>query len=238
MLSLFALAFFIGMSHALEADHVAAVSSMAAGQRSLKSILRTGAVWGMGHTLTLMGLVGAAMVLGWAISDDMAKWLEFTVGVMLVGLGGHIIFRIIRDRIHFHSHRHTDGATHFHAHSHAGEAVRTHNPAHHDHDHIGAPWRALIVGMMHGVAGSAALLVLAASTTDSPQMGIAYVLVFGLGSILGMAALSTLIAIPLTYTAKFLTWANRTIQVMTGTATFGLGVYVMYETQLQSLLGL
>lgn len=236
MLSFFALAFLIGMQHALEADHVAAVGSMAARQTSLRDVVRTGAVWGLGHTLTLMLFAGAAIVVGFAISDDLAGWLEFTVGVMLVGLGGHVLYRLVRDRIHFHVHTHGESA-HFHAHSHAGEPARAHDPKHHDHDHKVFPVRSLLVGMMHGMAGSAALLVLTASTAPTPQLGFGYVVLFGVGSILGMAALSAIIAVPLALSAKFLTWANRSVQAATGLATIALGMLTMYETQLHTLLG-
>lgn len=237
MLSFFTLALLVGMSHALEADHVAAVSSMAARQTSLKSIVRTGAVWGLGHTMTLMGVAGAAIVLGLAVSNSTAGWLEFGVGVMLVGLGGHIVYRLIMERVHFHMHRHTGSPAHFHAHSHADEPATMHNPAAHDHEHKPFPLRALAIGVMHGMAGSAALLVLTASTAATPTLGFGYVAVFGLGSIIGMAALSAVIAVPLALSAKFLTWANRTIQGATGVATLGLGAYTMYETQGRALLG-
>jgi len=242
MLSFFTLALLLGMSHALEADHVAAVSSMAARQASLGAIVRTGAVWGLGHTITLMGFAGTAIVLGLAISGGVAGWLEFGVGVMLVGLGGHIVYRLILERVHFHVHRHDDGQgrrlAHFHAHSHAGETPKTHNPARHHHDHKPFPLRALAIGMMHGMAGSAALFVLTASTAPTPTLGFGYVALFGLGSILGMVTLSAVIAVPLALSAKFLTWANRTIQGATGLATFGLGAFTMYETQGRVLLGL
>lgn len=236
MLSFFALAFLIGMQHALEADHVAAVGSMAARQTSLRDVVRTGAVWGLGHTLTLMLFAGAAILAGFAISDGLAGWLEFSVGIMLVALGGHVLYRLMRDRVHFHVHKHGDHA-HFHAHSHAGEPVRAHDPRHHRHDHKVFPLRSLLVGMMHGMAGSAALLVLTASTAPSPQLGFGYVVLFGVGSILGMAALSAIIAVPLALSAKFLTWANRGIQAATGLATIALGAATMYETQLQAFLG-
>lgn len=237
MLSFFILAVLFGMSHALEADHVAAVSSMAARQTSVKSIMRTGAVWGLGHTLTLMAVAGGAIVVGATLSDGVASWLEFGVGIMLVGLGGQVIYRLVRERVHFHIHRHPAGQAHFHAHSHLNEPAKAHNPARHNHDHRPFPVRALVIGMMHGMAGSAALLVLSASSAPTPVMGFAYVIVFGLGSIVGMASLSAVIAVPLAWSAKVLTWANRSIQATTGLATVLLGAYTMYETQGRALLG-
>ena len=235
MLSFFTLAFFVGMSHALEADHVAAVSSLATRQSSIGKIVRTGAVWGLGHTLTLMLFAGAAIVLGFNIQDGLAGWLEFIVGGMLVALGGHILYRLIRDRVHFHIHTHGMQPPHFHAHSHAGD-VRQHDNSAHDHDHKPFPVRALLVGMMHGMAGSAALLVLTASTAPTIGTGFAYVVFFGVGSILGMAALSALIAVPIALSARFLTWANHGIQAVTGLATVALGAHTMYATQLADWL--
>lgn len=237
MLSFFTIALLVGMSHALEADHVAAVSSMASRQTSLKSIVRTGAIWGLGHTLTLMAFAGAAIVLGLTISSGVTKWLEFSVGAMLVALGGHIVYRLARERIHFHIHRHDEGVAHFHAHSHTGEAAKAHDPAQHEHDHKTFPMRSLAIGVMHGMAGSAALFVLTASTAATPTLGFGYVALFGLGSIIGMAALSAVIAVPLALSAKFLTWANRAIQGATGLATLGLGLFTMFETQGRALLG-
>ena len=239
MLSFFSVAFFIGMSHALEADHVAAVSSMASRQTSMRHIVRTGAVWGFGHTLTLMTFAGAVMVLGYTIHDNLAGWLEFAVGVMLVGLGAHVIYRLIRDRVHFHVHRHGNAAPHFHAHSHAKNPRperQPHTRTLHDHDHKPFPFRALLVGMMHGMAGSAALLVLSATTAPTTLGGLVYVVLFGFGSMLGMTALSAVIAVPVSLSAKCLTWANRGIQATTGTATMALGFYTMYETQLAQIL--
>ena len=233
MFEFLTLAILVGMSHALEADHVAAVSSMASRQTSVKQIVRTGAVWGLGHTLTLMLFAGAAIIFGFAISDGLSGILEFVVGVMLVGLGGHIIYRLWRDRVHFHVHSHgTD--QHFHAHSHAGE-VQEHTESSHDHDHKPFPVRTLLVGMMHGMAGSAALLVLTASTAPTITSGFLYVVLFGIGSMFGMAALSALIAVPISYSARMLTWANRSIQGATGLGTMALGLFVMYETQLHQL---
>jgi len=233
MLSYFALAFVIGMTHALEADHVAAVSTMASRQRTIGQIVRTGAVWGMGHTLTLMAFAGAALVLGMGIGDNFARWLEFTVGIMLIGLGGHLLYRMFRDRVHFHAHKHHAPLPHFHAHSHAGES-RDHTQSRHQHSHEPFPVRALIVGMMHGMAGSAALLVLSATTAPTLTIGFIYVVVFGVGSILGMASLSAVIAVPIAYSARFLTWANRSLQAAVGGATITLGVYTLYDTQLIS----
>jgi cytochrome c biogenesis protein CcdA len=217
----------MGMQHALEADHVAAVSSIVACYRSVGRIVRHGAVWGVGHTVTLMAVAGLAALGGFAIGESTAAWLEGAVGAMLVLLGAHVIWRLLRERVHFHMHRHDGGIVHLHAHSHAAQPPRVHG-FNHQHDHPrGLPLRTLLVGMMHGLAGSAALVVLTASTIRDPATGLLYVLLFGLGSVAGMAALSALIAIPLAWTARALTATNRLLQGAIGAATVGLGVFVM-----------
>lgn len=227
MFSILALGLLIGMQHALEADHVAAVSAIAANQSSRRKIIAHGAIWGIGHTLTLMIIAGGVLFLGLKISSDVSAWLETAVGGMLIVLGGHLLIKIVRERIHFHTHRHGEKREHFHAHSHAGEA-EPHEVVEHDHDHPKKlPVRTLLVGMMHGLAGSAALLVLTAQTVQSPMLGFGYIVLFGLGSVVGMALLSAVIAVPISYSAKALTWANRAIQGVVAVWTLALGIYVI-----------
>jgi ABC-type nickel/cobalt efflux system permease component RcnA len=234
-LGLLLLGLVVGMQHALEADHVAAVSSIAARQSSVRQIISHGAVWGIGHTATLMAVAGGVVVFGLTIDKSLARWLELMVGVMLVGLGAHLIVTLVRDRIHFHRHHHKDGTTHFHAHSHRGEGV-PHDLLRHDHVHFrGLPMRSLLVGMTHGMAGSAALVVLTAASANSAPLGFGYIFLFGVGSILGMAALSAVIAVPLAWSARTLTWANRGLQGGIGLATVALGTWVATES-LRSLL--
>ncbi|MBK8908159.1 MAG: urease accessory protein [Rhodospirillales bacterium] len=226
----------IGMKHALEADHVAAVSSIAARETSMRRIITDGAVWGVGHTLTLMIVAGGAVVFGLTIGGAVAERLELVVGVMLVGLGGHVVYALARERIHFHRHRHADGTTHFHAHSHKGE-TSAHDVGRHHHGHPrGLPIRSLLVGMMHGMAGSATLMVLSATTVSSVRLGLGYIVLFGVGSIFGMAALSALIAVPLTWSARALTWANTGLQAAIGSATVVLGCLIIGE-HWRSLIG-
>jgi len=236
VLGILLLGIVIGLQHALEADHIAAVSSIVSGETSLKRIISHGTLWGIGHTIMLAAVAGSAIFLGAALDQGVASWLEFGVGIMLALLGGHVLWRLIRDRIHFHTHSHQDGTVHLHAHSHAGE-VAPHNPKRHQHGHPeGLPWRTLFVGIMHGLAGSAALVVLTASQVADPVIGIAYVVLFGVGSIFGMAALSAVIAVPLRFTAKSLTWLNRGLQGVVGGVTVVLGFVVMYETQIANWL--
>jgi hypothetical protein len=232
MFGILGLGFLLGMQHALEADHIAAVSSIAARRSRVGDIVRHGLTWGLGHTLTLFAFAGAALLLGSAIPEHVARPLETAVGIMLVGLGAHVLWRLWRDRVHFHRHGHDDGTVHIHAHSHAGEA-RPHARASHAHGHaqnLGFRWRTLLVGLMHGMAGSAALLVLAVSQAASPAIGLGYVALFGIGSMIGMAVLSTAIAVPLAVSARSLTWANRALQGVVGAVTIAIGIMTIVET--------
>jgi hypothetical protein len=228
MFGILGLGFLLGMQHALEADHIAAVSSIAARRTQIGDIVRHGLTWGLGHTLTLFVFAGAALLLGHAIPEQVARPIESAVGIMLVGLGAHVLWRLWRDRVHFHKHGHGDGTVHIHAHSHAGETV-AHARAAHAHAH-GFRWRTLLVGLMHGMAGSAALLVLTVSQASSPAVGLGYVALFGIGSMVGMGALSTVIAVPLAVSARWLTWANRGLQGAVGIVTTAIGLTTIYQT--------
>ena len=228
MFSILGLGFLIGMQHALEADHVAAVASLATRSKSGKHTVRHGMIWGAGHSLSLL-LVGIVVILlEAALPSTVAHWLEFTVGIMLVLLGADVLRRMIKRRVHFHFHSHGDAKRHIHAHSHQGEGAHVNSTHQHDHPK-GLPARVLAVGIMHGLAGSAALMLLVAGSINDPMIGLLYILLFGLGSIVGMAALSAVIAVPLLYSDKFVTWAYNGLQGIIGAATMTLGAYTMYS---------
>ena len=230
MFGVLGLGFLLGMQHALEVDHIAAVSSIAARRSNVADIVKHGLTWGLGHTLTLFVFAGAAILLGHAIPEHVAKPLEGAVGIMLVGLGPHLLWRVWRDRVHFHRHAHSDGTQHIHLHSHANETAPHRRDAH-GHEH-GFRWRTLLVGLMHGMAGSAALLVLAVSQAANPVYGLLYVALFGIGSMLGMGALSIVIAVPLAVSARGLTWANRGLQIAVGLITIAIGAATIHTTLL------
>lgn len=230
MFGILGLGFVLGMQHALEADHIAAVSSIAARRTNVGDIVRHGLTWGLGHTITLSLFAGAAIVLGHAIPEHIAQPLEGAVGIMMVGLGAHVLWRLWRDRVHFHAHGHRDGTVHLHAHSHAGDTMR-HARSLHSHAH-GFRWRSLCVGLMHGMAGSAALLVLAVSQVERPLQGVLYIVLFGIGSMVGMGALSAVIALPLAASARFLSWANHALQAIVGVVAISIGAMTIHATLL------
>jgi hypothetical protein len=229
MLYVLGLGFLFGLRHALDADHIAAVASLATRSRSVRDTVRVGLAWGLGHALTLFAVCAAVLVMGAGFPEHFALMAEFIVGIMLVGLGLDVLRRTIKERLHVHAHGHTDSGYHVHIHSHAGE--RRHEDSTHLHSHpAGLPRRAAIVGLMHGLAGSAALLLLAVSAFDTVVIGLAYVALFGIGSMLGMAVLSFTMALPLRRMARYTTWGMNGVNAVVGTGTVALGVMVMVET--------
>ncbi len=221
--SILFLGFFIGMQHAFEADHLAAVSVLVSRRRSLGEMTRHGAIWGLGHTLALLVLSGIVMFAPWPRPEATGPVLELVVGLMLIALGARLLVRLGRNRVHIHVHRHADGEVHLHAHSHRDDDA-PHPKSTHDHAHPIPGWRTLVVGLAHGAAGSVALTVYVAASLESALAGIVYVFLFGLGSILGMTLLSAVIAMPLTLTARRLTWTHRGLQVAIALASIAIGV--------------
>ena len=244
--------FLLGMKHATDADHLAAVATLATRKGSWLDGLHQGAAWGLGHTLTLLLFGGTVLLLGTAIPPQLEQILELMVGLMLVLLGADVLRRLQQQKVHFHVHAHDNGEIHLHAHSHAGKSppratsgaeparfdqlkfARVDDAAHldvvHEHAHPKPlPGRALLVGMVHGMAGSAALIVLSLDAAPSLIAGAVYILVFGLGSILGMALLSTVIAVPLRASAGALTGLHRAMTAGVGLFSVGLGLWVVYR---------
>lgn len=224
------LGFLIGMRHAMESDHLAALATLAT--RSSPSIGYTvwqGAIWGLGHTITLFIVCSIVLFLDTVMPEPLTRGLEAAVSVMLIALGTDVIRRLVSERIHFHSHEHThaDGSRHWHAHAHRGD--EPHEWRRHDHPHPhGFPVRALLVGMMHGLAGSAALILLTLQTVASPILGLAYVALFGIGSIVGMAVLSALIAVPLRYSTRAAAGLQNGLQLVIGVITIAIGAELLF----------
>ena len=202
MATLLIFGFLLGARHALEADHVAAVASLASRVRSPAEAVWHGMAWGIGHSVTLFVVGSLVLPLDFGVPSRVAALLELLAGAALLALGIDVLRRLVRDRVHVHRHDHDDGESHIHAHSHAEVGPR--------HSHLRRlPIRTLMVGLVHGVAGSAALVVLTASTVDSFATAIVYVTLFGLGSMVGMAALSAAIAVPLRAASNSLTWLHN-----------------------------
>ena len=229
MTAVLILGFLIGMRHALDADHVAAVASLVVSAKSVRRSVWQGAVWGMGHTLTLFAIGACAVLSGSALSPLVSSLLEGAVGLMLIYLGLDVARTIVRDRIHFHAHVHEDGVRHFHAHRHDAGSIASHDETDHGHEHLQPfPRRALLIGLMHGIAGSAALLLVTLDGSKSAWEGLAYILVFGAGSIVGMAVLSLVIAVPLAHADDRSAKHRRLARYAVSAANLAFGGFLVF----------
>ena len=236
-----ALGFFLGMRHATDPDHVIAVSTIVTRARGTKSAALIGAVWGVGHTLTIL-IVGAGIILlGWVIPVRLGLSLELSVGIMLIVLGlmnlSSLLARIpAGPGAHSHAHPHGD---YIHTHPHG------HDPEAHPHgaDQTPVAWldhhfgrlgayqllRPFIVGVVHGLAGSAAVALLVLATIPSPGWAIAYLVVFGAGTVLGMMLITALIALPASYAERRRQAWQRGLRLASGLISLGFGLFLAYQ---------
>ncbi len=209
----------LGVKHALDADHIVAITTIVSRSRSMLRSVLTGLTWGIGHTIVLFAAGFAVLLLKLAIPERLSLLMEFAVGVLLIVLGVPLLWRLITSRAHVHLHQHAD-KSHFHVHSHTYTSD-------HDHSHVRKP---LLVGMLHGLAGSGTLILLALSTTSSVAQGLIFLLVFGVGSMLGMLVLSGLISLPFKLTARLSLRLNQWAQGVAGFISIVLGLLIMWQT--------
>ena len=219
------LGFLLGLKHATEADHLAAVSTMVSERRSMWSSALVGGLWGLGHTISLFAAGVFVLLLNFQISESTERWLEFGVGVMLTLLGLNVIRKLLSGgHLHFHTHEHGE---HLHAHPHIHELSEAdHAKAHHGFEFNP---RALLIGMVHGLAGSAALMLLVIPTISSKTVGMLYILIFGIGSIGGMMLMSFLVGLPFHFTALRFNRLNQILQTVAGCVSIALGLWIVYE---------
>ena len=217
--------FLLGLKHATEADHLAAVSTIVSERKSLWSSAFIGAIWGLGHTISLFIAGVFVLLLDYKISETTESYLEMGVGIMLILLGLNVIRKLVNGgNIHFHTHEHAD---HEHAHPH----IHSQLYADDDDTHHGFKFspRSLLIGMVHGMAGSAALMLLIIPTINSSLVGMLYIIIFGIGSIGGMMIMSFLVGLPFHFTAKNFNLFNRSLQTIAGIVSVVLGLYIVYE---------
>jgi sulfite exporter TauE/SafE len=225
IVSLLTFGFMLGLKHALDADHLAAVSTMASERRSLLSSSLIGALWGLGHTSSLMVAGVVVIFLHFQISKHTEQALEFCVGIMLVVLGVNTLRKLTRGG-HVHVHVHEHGG-HLHAHPHMHEHSEHVEP--HTHHGLRLATRPLLIGIVHGLAGSAAITLLVLTTISSPVVGLLYIAIFGMGSIGGMMIMSTLFALPARFTATRFTWANLALRCLAGLFSLSFGLFMVYQ---------
>jgi hypothetical protein len=223
--SVLAFGFVLGLKHAVEADHLAAVSTIVSERKSLWGSSLVGGLWGVGHTIALI-IAGVAVILfHFRIGERTGRMLEFAVGLMLVALGTNALRKLARGgHLHLHVHRHGARA-HIHPHIHDGSP----ETERHTHHGLGLGPRPLLVGMIHGLAGSAALMLLVLSTISSPLVGLLYIIIFGIGSVGGMMLMSALFGLPVYLTAARFTRVNLAVRGLAGLFSLSLGLFMVYE---------
>ena len=218
-----------GLIHALEPDHVVAVSTTVSGHRNPFRSFWVGISWGLGHTTTLFTLGIIIIALRLTIPEPLTQLFEFAVGIMLIGLGAQVIYSFQKKKVHQHAHGHeADGHSHFHSHA----ENPAHSPEHHGFRGVGKPFfrkKSYFIGTIHGLAGSAALMLLVLATVDSPLASLGFILLFGFGSVLSMGVVTIFISYPFIYSANRLPNLNRFIQPGVGVLSILFGVYWMYR---------
>jgi ABC-type nickel/cobalt efflux system permease component RcnA len=228
-----AFGFVLGLKHAVEADHLAAVSTIVSERKSLLGSSLVGGLWGIGHTISLLIAGITVILLHIEISERMSQALEFCVGLMLVALGLNALRKLLRKRhLHVHAHQH-GGRAHVHPHLHDGSPETDPNTHHgfrlDQHQGFRFSARPLLVGMVHGFAGSAVLTLLVLSTINSPLIGLLYIAIFGLGSIGGMMLMSALVGLPVHFTAARFTRANLALRGLAGLFSLSFGLLMVYR---------
>lgn len=230
-LAILGLGLVFGLKHATEVDHVIAVSTIVSEQRSFLRAALVGGVWGVGHTISLVVVGVVVLALRVTIPEQVSAWLELCVALMIIGLGVAAFARSLRRRsgVHVHRHRH-DGLAHAHVHFHEQDTRHAGPMEPHSHAVRRVGLKPLLVGAMHGLAGSAALTLLVLTQIESAALGLLYLAVFGLGSIVGMLLMSGLIALPFVFSARKLTGIHYGLQAAAGVFSIAFGFWYAYET--------
>ncbi len=241
--------FVLGMRHATDPDHVIAVSTIVSRERTLSKAALIGALWGLGHTLTILAVGAAIILFHLTIPTRVGLTMEFAVGLMLILLGILNLSGITKwlsekfspahPRVsgeHAHIHQH-DSQVHYHWHSH--QAAEEHHG-----DSLAEPkWfrkpfaklgvfhslRPLFIGIVHGLAGSAAVALLVLATIQDPRWGVVYLLIFGVGTIAGMILITMAISLPFSYAGTRFAWLNRGLIVGSGILSLGFGLFLAYQ---------
>ena len=234
------LGLFLGMRHATDPDHVIAVSTIVSKQRGVGRAGLIGVIWGLGHTFTIF-VVGAAIILfKVAIPARLGLAMELSVGLMLILLGflnlTGVLQRVMARMLSGSVEGSASGVIRSSP-SYPAEAAPSESASDESAAVVRTPvamglftiLRPLVVGIVHGLAGSAAVALLVMTTIQDPWWEIGYLLVFGLGTVIGMMLITALIALPFVYTARKLSWWNRGMAIASGVLSLGFGVFLSYR---------
>lgn len=247
-LSIIAIGFFLGMRHATDPDHVIAVTTIVSRQEKISRAALTGIFWGVGHTLTIL-LVGTAIILfGVVIPTRIGLSMEFSVALMLVILGVMNVAAFMRSARAVAKVEHSAATVHSHHHSH-GDYIHTHPHGHVPESHPHSPdktpvarmdrffgnsgiylqFRPLLVGIVHGLAGSAAVALLVLTTIRDPRWAIAYLLLFGIGTVAGMMLITMSIASAFTFFGKRHANFSARLGLASGVLSLAFGLLLVYQ---------
>ena len=223
----------LGLRHATDADHVVAVSTIVSESRNAWRGIWIGGSWGLGHTTPLLILGIAILLLKETFLDrydSVAHYFEFGVGVMLVFLGVQVFWNLKRGRLHVHQHEH-EGNPHLHVHA-------THRPSPDEAEERPSSFfspgrpvfraKSYVIGIIHGLAGSAAVMLVLLPSISNFWVGIGYLLLFGLGTIMSMAVITILLGVPFAVSGRF-ERLNVGVAFVAATASLALGVALMID---------
>ena len=218
--------FFLGIQHALEADHVVAVSTIVSEHKSISRSSLVGTFWGLGHTTSLFAAGLALLLFKVSIPESAAPWMETPVAIMLIGLGVRGVWRALKNRglqIHSHTHEHPDQPVHKHIHIHADGSDE------HKHHLLRLGRRPFLVGLVHGLAGSGVAVAAAIAAVPTFAFGLTWIALFGLGSVGGMLLMSAMISLPFIVTARRFSAINNGIRLLAGALSIIFGLLLAWN---------
>ena len=233
MLAALTLGFLLGLKHATDADHVVAVSTIAGEFGNAWRGIWVGASWGLGHTTPLLAVGVLILLLKEAVLDryeSVAPVLEFGVGVMLVVLGAQVFWNLKRGRLHVHAHAH-DGPGHVHIHATHEVGAEPRETGRHGFFRPGPPMfrlKSYLIGTVHGLAGSAAVMLVLLPQISSIWVGLGYLVLFGIGTMISMAMITVILGVPFAVGGRF-RGLDRTVAGVAGTASLVFGFVLIAD---------
>jgi ABC-type nickel/cobalt efflux system permease component RcnA len=247
LLTIIGVGFLLGIRHATDPDHVIAVTTIVSRQQSIRHAGVIGVLWGLGHTITIVLVGTGIIVFNLTIPARIGLVMELAVGLMLIVLGVLNLTGVTRWITERFTPEHSAGVVHEHVHRHGGEQ-HVHTHTHEPDAHLGLEekpqgrvqlllervglyqlLRPLAVGIVHGLAGSAAVALLVLTTIREPRWAVTYLLVFGLGTIAGMMVITMMLGVPFAYTGKRFASFHRGLGVASGVISVAFGLFITFQ---------